>query len=90
MPLNGVAGTEFVLTLDGRWSSLRSGIDAFRSATLVMRRAFWYPKIAVPTTKPETAAVATSRALGESEAFDIQEGILVVLSRTGWECAPSL
>lgn len=65
-------------------------MEAFKSATLVIRRAFWYPRIALPTTRPETAAVATSCTLWDSEALEIHEGILVVLSRTAWECAHRL
>jgi len=41
-----------------------------------MRRAFWKPIIALPTTKPETAAVVMSCALWLSEARDTHEGIL--------------
>jgi hypothetical protein len=51
-------------------------MDAFKSATLYMRLAFWKPRIVLATTAPDTAAVVMSCALRDSVALEIQEDIL--------------
>lgn len=48
------------LTLVAWWSSVISGIEAFKSATLYIRFAFCRPRIALATTTPDTTAVVTS------------------------------
>jgi hypothetical protein len=54
-------------------------MEALRSATRVIRLAFWRPNITLATTVPDTTAVVMSCALRDSVARDIQEDMFAHL-----------